>query len=164
MKSLFLTAICLTIGTALAPVAHAQSCNNGSGLGTLLSGLVYSYHYETVGGSSTPISAVGLFGFGAPTATNQQNGATQGLITIEETINTNGYIARQSTYTGRYIVNSDCSGGEIQYSGHVFDFVVVGSYNNATGLYFTSTGGNPGGVLKGEAQVNLIFSTPPPAE
>ena len=50
-----------------------------------------------------------------------------GVLAITETINAEGRITRQLQASGKYIINSDCSGGELLFNagGHAYQFEFV---------------------------------------
>ena len=147
-RCMTLVAICILAGVALARNAHAQ-CPL-----TTLSG-TWTFQIE---GVAVPFASVGRF-----TATVNNN---RGVLNIVETSNNTGFflpfaagVFRDNNFTGTFQLNSDCSGGILQFAtaqtgifvGRVFEFFFAHAGNEMFFVNIDNTGNFPL-VTKGSAK------------
>lgn len=156
MKKCSLPAI-LALLLSLSYDAFGQ-CDT-SALQNSLYGQAFSYHYESLGGTAVQASALGSIVFAPRPSPGQPVESGQILVNVVETGNINGIVSRKSRYTTRLLLNPDCTGGEMQLGGQVFDVILAGSNNDISAFYLIKTGPD-GSVLKGEAELNLFLANP----
>jgi len=113
MKTSFAAVICILAALSMAPTASAQQCPAGLGNPLqLIDGTTWAFHLESPGFPSAN-AAVGIF---KASFVPSNPFASQGVLTIRETVNQNGVqITRLANVSGRYLIYPDCSGGELLF-------------------------------------------------
>lgn len=122
-------------GPVVFPHCPAAVLADSRGTLSLLAGQTWVFHWE---GIADTVAAAGNMYFGTVPAPNAQSGVV-GFMNVVETRNVLGNVFRFLNYNGRFIINSDCSGGTLMFNSGApaskeFDFFFRASPEPVTGI------------------------------
>jgi len=101
--------------TGRAKAVAVTGCPIGVNPLNVLAGTAWSFQALPPGFASNAFNAASIGTF-RPTVAPNSGGFQAGTLSVTQTINTSGNVARQSTNSGRFSVNADCSGGDLLFN------------------------------------------------